>query len=115
MVLLLRSNIPTHFFYLRLTDRERTVTSLPIECIHSVLLHPSGTIAFDIADHFADVDPPDRNKKMYMIGDASGDDHPALVVLDDAGNVGVKASFKFHGNQWPTVLGRENDVYEDLD
>ena len=59
-----------HARHLRLADGKRTVAFLPIESA-VMLLHPSRTIAFDIAYEIADVNSlAHRDQKMPVVGRA---------------------------------------------
>lgn len=115
MVFLLAGDILADTFYLRLADRKRSVTALPVETFYAVLLHPLRAITFDVADKLADVHSANGDQKVYVIRDPARDDHPSFVVLNNPGDVGVEARLHLFGNQRTAVLGREYDVDEDLD
>ena len=115
VMLFLVANIPAHIGNLRLANGECSVSSLPVESVHTILLHPFRTIAFDVADQFTDVDASERDENVYVIRNAARDDHPTLIVGDDPGDIGIETRFDLRRYQQASVFGRENDVDEDLD
>ena len=59
------TNILGNRWYLRLTDGEGTVATLPVELIarRILFLYPERTIPFYVADQFANIDRPNEISK----------------------------------------------------
>ncbi len=74
-MLFLRENIIAHTFDLRLADRERTVSALPIKIRDAVVLHPFRTLALDIADENREIGTAKRDQYVNVIPRSARDDH----------------------------------------
>ena len=92
MVGLLVPNVFRHIGDLRLADRKRAVTTLPIEftIFGESPFYPQRAVAFNIANKIADIDCfAHRDQKVAVIRRAVTDDKFRFVVLDDAVNLSI--------------------------
>jgi hypothetical protein len=104
VVLFLVPDVIHHIIDLRLPDRKRAITFLPIE-IAAMLFHPNGTVALDIADEIADVDRfAERDQQMNVIRSSVGDDQFRFVVMNDSVDVGKEFVFDFRRDQFGPIL-----------
>lgn len=94
-MLLLVADVARHGGNLRLANRKRTITTLPIElCKPSILpLDPNRTAPFNVADQFAYVDTSYRDQQMNMVECTTRNYHSSAIFAYYTANVAVKSGF----------------------
>ena len=93
--------------------RKQTITALPRELRHSLLFHPHRGCGLDFRDDLCRrTRRRNPQRKMDMVGYASGAKTFAAKFAGSTGKIGVQSRRSLIEDEWMTILGTEDYMHQ---